>query len=354
MNNRIKSLKLAIQEKKVDAFLVTEPANLFYLTGYTGSNGVLIVHNNHTQPIFYTDFRYQEQVKNEVSGCQIKIRDQNLFTNFPVDDVSKVRVLGFESNSLSFANYTIVKSQLPRIEMKPLENTIEDLRKIKDKTELQKIKDSTNVTDKVFRDILAIIKPGQTEKEIANEIDYQFRKYGEIAFPSIVAFGDRGALPHAQPSNKKLKSGDVMVFDIGAKINNYCADMTRTAVCGKASAKVKKVYEIVLTAQQLAEEKIMAGESGVEIDRYARNYITEKGLGKFFGHGLGHGVGIMVHEAPTLATQSKDILKSNETVTVEPGIYLPGEFGVRIEDLVVVKEKGCEILTKSPKQLIEI
>lgn len=353
MNKRIESLKLSIQNKKIDVFLVTDPANLFYLTGYTGSNGMLIVHNNHHRPTFYTDFRYQEQVKQEVSGCQVKIWDQNLFTNFPVNDIGKAQQLGFES-SLSYSNYSAIKKQLDRMKMIALDNIVEDLRKVKDKTELEKIKESVMITDKVFKNTLNMIKPGITEKELANEIDYQFKKYGEIAFPSIVAFGERGALPHAQPTNKKLKTGDVIVFDIGAKVNNYCADMTRTVVFGKARAKVKEIYQIVLSAQRLAEEKIRAGKRADEIDSCARNYIKEKGYGKYFGHGLGHGIGIMVHEAPTVSTQSKDVLLLNETVTVEPGIYLPTEFGVRIEDLVVIKGKGCEILTKSPKELIEL
>jgi Xaa-Pro aminopeptidase len=355
MNRRIKSLKLTLKYNKVGTFLVTDPANLFYLTGYTGSNGMFLLHDNQTKPIFYTDFRYQEQVKHEVSGCQIKIWDRSLFTNFPVEDIQSVKQLGFESNNLSFANYTRIKKQIKgKTKMVPLDYIVEYLRRIKDNTELQKIKDSVLVTDKVFKNILTLIKPSITEKELANEIDFQFRKYGDIAFPTIVAFGARGALPHAQPTNKKLKSGDVIVFDIGAKINNYCADMTRTIIFGKASAKVKKVYEIVLSAQRLAEQKIMAGKRAVEIDSYARNYIKDKGYAKYFGHGLGHGVGIMVHEGPTLSSQSKENLVINETVTVEPGIYLPGEFGVRIEDLVVIKEKGCEILTKSPKELIEL
>jgi Xaa-Pro aminopeptidase len=266
-----------------------------------------------------------------------------------------VKKLGFEKISLSYGRFETIKKQLnKKISMIPTEGVVETLRIEKDDAELDKIRKAVAVTDKAFMNVLKLIRPKVTEKELAIEIDFQFRKYGDIAFPTIVAFGERGALPHAQPTDKKLRAGDSIVFDIGAKYQHYCADMTRTVVFGKASKKFRQVYEIVLTAQRLAEEKVRAGKKAVEIDGIARNYIKEKGYGEYFGHGLGHAVGIMVHEVPTLSSQSKDILQVNTTVTVEPGIYLPGEFGIRIEDLVLVKKTGCEILTKSPKELIEL
>ena len=355
MNDRIEPLKFNFRSKNIGAFLVTEPANLFYLTGYTGSNGMLIVINNHSKPIFYTDFRYQEQVKSEVKNCQIKIWNRNLFSTFPVEVLKGIERLGFESNNLTYTNYSSIKKQLKgKTNLVANDNSVECLRKSKDQSEIDKIRKAVAVTDKVFQNVLTMIKPNITEKDLATEIDYQFTKHGSIAFPTIVAFAEHGALPHAQPTNKKIKSGDAIVFDIGAKVDNYCSDMTRTVVFGKASSKVKNVYEIVLSAQKLAEEKIQASKLASDIDGIARNYIKEKGFGKFFGHSLGHGVGIMVHEGPTLGEQSKDLLKTNQVVSVEPGIYLPNEFGVRIEDLVIIKENNCEILTKSSKELIEL
>lgn len=355
MEKRINILKITLKNHGIDALLVTDPANLFYLSGYTGSNGMLIVQNNQSKPIFYTDFRYKEQTKDEIKDCRVKILNRNLFSGFPVDDIKSIKRFGFEANSLCFGNYQRVKKTLKgKVKLIPIDECVENLRMIKDVHELEKIRTAVAITDKVFENILKLIKPRITEKELALEIDYQFKKEGDIAFPAIVAFSERGAFPHAQPTNKRLKMGDVIVFDMGAKFQNYCADMTRTIVLGKASIKVKKIYDIVLTAQKSAEEKITAGKSGAEIDNYARNYIKAKGYGEFFGHGLGHGVGIAVHEKPALSSINNDALKPNVTVTVEPGIYLPGEFGIRIEDLVVVKEKGREILTKSPKELIEL
>jgi Xaa-Pro aminopeptidase len=355
MGNRISLLKRKLKEDKVDAFLVSDPANLFYLCGYTGSNGMLIVRNNQSKPIFYTDFRYQEQVKKEVTDCIVKILNRNLYSDFPLSDIKGVKSFGFESNYLSYGNYARVNKQLDRnIKLIPKDSYIQSLREIKDSDELNKIKKAVAITDKVFQNVVTMIKPNITEKDLATEIDYQFTKLCEIAFPTIVAFAERSALPHAQPTNKRLKAGDVIVCDIGAKYQGYCSDMTRTFVFGKASKKVKDVYYIVLNAQQRALDKIKAGKAAYELDGYARNYIKEKGYGDYFGHGLGHAVGIMVHESPTLSSKSTDILKTNQTATVEPGIYLPGQFGIRIEDLVIIKEKGYENLTKTPKELIEL
>lgn len=355
MNKRIERCKVEMDKIKLDALLITDPANLFYLSGFTGSNGMALVIKNRKKPIFYTDFRYKEQTKQEIKGCEVKIWNRNLFSEFPVADLIKVKRLGFEKNSLSFGRFETIKKQLKgKINLIPTEGIIENLRITKDAKELEKIRQAVLITDNVFQSVLKLVKLNVTEKDLATEIDYQFKKQGDIAFPTIVAFGERGAMPHAQPSERKLKVGDAIVFDIGAKYQNYCADMTRTVVFGKAQTKFKEIYQIVLTAQRLAEENIKAGEKAVVIDSYARNYIKEKGYGDYFGHGLGHAVGIMVHEVPTLSSQSKDILKVNTTVTVEPGIYLPDEFGVRIEDLVLIKEKGCEILTKSSKELIEL
>jgi Xaa-Pro aminopeptidase len=355
MSNRIGLLKKKLKQDRVDVFLVSDPANLFYLCGYAGSNGMLIIRNNQSKPIFYTDFRYQEQVKNEVIGCTVKILNRNLYSDFPLSDIKGAKSFGFESNHLSYGNYARVKKQLNReVKLIPNDSYIQSLREIKDSDELNKIKKAVAITDKVFQYVITMIKPNITEKDLATEIDYQFMKRGEIAFPTIVAFAERGAMPHAKPTGKKLKKGDVIIFDIGAKYENYCADMTRTVVLGKVSSKVKEIYNIVLTAQRIAQEAIEDGKLARDIDSIARDYIRDKGYGKYFGHGLGHGIGLVVHEMPSVSSKSDDVLKINQVYSVEPGIYLPNQFGVRIEDLVVTKPKGCEILTKSPKELIEL
>lgn len=357
MNNRIQNLRQFLQTNNLSAMLVTAPNNIFYLSGFTGSNSMLIIKRTGGAPIFYTDFRYQEQSRQQVKGFRIKIINRNLFANFPTIDLKGVSTLGFEESHLTFSNYQRIKHALKsKTKLIPCTDIIENLRSVKDNQELEKIKTAVEITDQVFNHILKLLKPNVTEIDIANEIEYQFKAKGAtVAFPTIVAFAERSAMPHAYPTNRKLKRNDVVIFDIGAKFQFYCADMTRTVVFGKASKKFKELYNIVLTAQQLAEEKIAEGKKCNEIDGIARNVIAKKGYNKYFGHGLGHGVGIEVHEKPVLSSiNNEDHLKNNQVVTIEPGIYLPNEFGIRIEDLVVVNNNGCEVLTKSPKELIEI
>ncbi|MEO0091134.1 MAG: Xaa-Pro peptidase family protein [candidate division WOR-3 bacterium] len=354
--SRVFQVKQYLSRINLDAFLVTDLANILYLVGYTGSNGILLIKKNNARPIFYTDFRYKEQAYNEVYNCNIKITNRMLFSNFPVEDLTNVKTCGFDGNHLSYANYQRLKQQFKgKVKLIPIEDAfIEGLRSIKSKFELEKIKKAVATTDKVYAHIINMIRPNITEKDLANEIDYQIKKQADLSFPTIVAFADRSALPHAQPTNRKLKKGDVVLFDFGARFDYYCADMTRTVVFGKATSEIKKIYEIVLTAQKRAEENIKANQYCADIDKSARDLIREKGYGDYFGHGLGHGVGILVHEKPVLSEKSTEQLKVGQTVTVEPGIYLPNKFGIRIEDLVLVKSDYGEILTHSPKELIEL
>ncbi|MCX7784640.1 MAG: Xaa-Pro peptidase family protein [candidate division WOR-3 bacterium] len=354
--SRLMQVKHYLTQHKLDAFLITDLSNLFYLVNYTGSNGMLLIKKNQALPIFYTDFRYQTQVYNEVYNCQIKIVNRNLFTQFPTEDLDPISICGFESNHLTYANYQKLKLQLKnKVKLIPRDDGfIEELRSIKSNLELEKIKKAVAITDKVYRNILTKIRPNVTEKDLANEIDYQLKKEADIAFPTIVAFAERSALPHAQPTNRKLKKGDVILFDFGARYDYYCADMTRTIVLGKATAEIKKLYDIVSSAQKKAQAKIKSDVCCADIDKTAREWIQNQGYGEYFGHGLGHGVGIMVHEKPMLTTKSTDKLKTGQTITIEPGIYLPQKYGIRIEDLVLVKKDCGEILTLSPKELIEI
>lgn len=353
---RVSQFKQYLTRKNLDAFLVTDLSNLLYLIGYTGSNGILLIKTNKSQPIFYTDFRYQEQAHNEVYNCRIRITTRNLFTNFPLEDISNVKTCGFDSNHLSYANYQTLKEQFKhKIKLIPIKDAfIEELRSIKSESEIAKIRKAVEVTDKTYAHIINMIKLNVTEKDLANEIDYQIKKEADLAFPTIVAFAERSALPHAKPTNRKLKKDDVILFDFGARYDNYCADMTRTLVWGKASSEVKGIYEIVLTAQKRAKENIRNNKLCADIDKSAREFIQKSGYGKYFGHGLGHGVGILVHEKPVLSEKSIEVLKSGQTVTIEPGIYLPNKFGIRIEDLVLVKSDCGEVLTRSPKELIEL
>jgi Xaa-Pro aminopeptidase len=349
MRKRLQKLYEKAREAGVDGFLVTNLPNIRYLCGYSGSNGMLLVTRHGSY--FYTDFRYQEQVRREVKGARAVIRDRDLVTSFPVEHTKGIRRLGFEQAFVSFGSYKALQKQLQHTRLVPCANFTSGLRAVKDGSELKLIARAASIADKVLKQVLALVKPGVTEKDLAAEIDYRFLQHDGIAFDTIVASGPNGALPHAQPSNRKLKRGDAIVFDIGAKFQGYCSDMTRTVFLGRADRKAREVYEIVLDAQLRALGGVKAGAECAAVDALARNHIREKGFGREFGHGLGHGVGLEVHEAPGLSARAPDTLLENQVVTVEPGIYLPGWGGVRIEDLVAVTPRGCRILSATSKRL---
>ena len=352
MIERIKALRARMAQKKLDGMVITDLANMRYLVGYSGDNGILILTKNRS--LFFTDFRYQEQSRREIRNAIAKIRSRDLFAVFPVEELKGIRRLGFETESLTHRNYLRIKKQIKRIKFVPCENWTYQLRAVKDNEELKLIRQAAAISDAVFAKIIERIKPGVFEKDLAAELDYLITQQAEIAFPTIVGAGRNGALPHYQPGMKKLKKGEPVIFDFGARYQGYCSDMTRTVFVGKADKKSKEIYSIVLEAQQRALDAIKLGEKSSDIDAKARDYITEKGYGKYFGHGLGHGVGLMVHEGPALAKTSQAILNINNVVTVEPGIYLPDWGGVRIEDLVRVTKDDCENFTKSTKECLEI
>ena len=352
MKERINALRAKMTKDKLDGLIITDLNNIRYLVGFTGSNGMVLLTRNRC--LFFSDFRYQAQSKRQIRNALVKIRARDLLAVFPTEELKGIKKLGFEADNLSYQNYRRVKKQLKKVSLVSCNNWTLELRAVKDNTELKLIRKAVAITDSVFAKILKMIKPGIREKDLAMEMDYQMMQQGEVAFSTIVASGKNGALPHYHPGLKKIKRGEMIVFDFGAKYQGYCADMTRTIFVGKADKKGKEIYSIVLEAQKRALAAIKHGEKATDIDEKARNYIAVKGYGKYFGHGLGHGVGLLVHENPALAKTSKTILENNNVVTVEPGIYLPWWGGVRIEDLVRVTSKGCENFTKSPKELIEL
>jgi Xaa-Pro aminopeptidase len=237
------------------------------------------------------------------------------------------------------------------VEWVPLKDTVEKLRMLKDEDEIENLRRSAAITDAAFAHLLEVIKPGMTEREAAWEVESHMRSHGasKIAFDLIVAAGPRGSRPHARPGDHAIQPGEPIVTDIGCMLDGYCSDMTRTICLGTPGPDYLKVWEIVLKAQEAAEAGICAGMSAVEADALARDPIAEAGFGDHYGHGLGHGVGLAVHEAPWASRVSEDTLEAGMSLTIEPGIYLPGKFGVRIEDLVIVREKGIEILSSAPK-----
>ncbi|MFA5033639.1 MAG: aminopeptidase P family protein [bacterium] len=352
-NNKITALQKNIKE--VDLFLITGINNIFYLTGFTGSSAVLLVTKK--DAVFFTDFRYKEQSAREVkldcreaSSAKIVIVKNSLWTEIISHSIFKgVKKIGFEY-SIDYSAYEYLKTKLKGKKLIPLRNKIEDFRTIKNDYEIATITKAVEIADTVFASITRLIKPGISEEEIAVEFEYQIRKNGGsgISFPTIVASGLNAALPHAIAGSRKIKNGDTVVFDCGAIYKKYCSDMTRTLIIGK-NPLAEKVYKIVLNAQETAIKAIKPGVSLKKIDTIARNIITKAGYGKYFGHSLGHGIGLDVHESPKSSPKSEDYAKPGMVFSVEPGIYLPGKLGVRIEDLVLVTDKGVKILTKSNK-----
>ena len=348
---RLTKLRAALPEQEIDAILVSQPENRRYLSGFTGSAGWLVI--TPEQAVIATDFRYYEQVGRQAPRFELAKITSRLSDLLPalLADLG-IKRLGFESKHMTVEQLSTLSKATEGVEWLPLEDTVEKIRVIKDEDEIDALRRSAALNDAAFAHLLDVIEPGMTEREAAWEIEAYIRSHGasKVAFDLIVAAGPNGALPHAQPGDRAIQPGAPVVVDIGCVLDDYCSDMTRTFCLGEPSAKYLEVWNLVLQAQEAAEALIRAGTTGVEADAAARDLIVEAGYGDYFGHGLGHGVGLAVHEGPGASRLSKDTFEAGMSLTVEPGIYLPGEFGVRIEDLVIIREDGIEILTNTPKR----
>ena len=350
---RLTKLRETIKKEDVDALLIGQPQNRRYLSGFTGSAGWLLI--TAERSVLATDFRYYEQVGRQSPDWELaKITAK--FTDLLPDLLAAlgVRRLGFESEHLTVAQLEAFREAAAKVEWQPLKQTVERLRMIKDEAEIEALRRSAALNDEAFAHLLSVIEPGMTERAVAWEIESYLRTHGasKVSFDPIVAAGPNGALPHARPGDRVIRAGEPIVIDMGCVLDGYCSDMTRTICLGKPKAKYLEIWNLVLRAQQTALEGIHAGMEGVEADALARQVIEEAGYGDKFGHSLGHGVGLSVHEGPRASKLSEDTLQAGMSLTVEPGIYLPGEFGVRIEDLVIIGEEGVENLTHSPKELV--
>ncbi|WP_262173324.1 M24 family metallopeptidase [Saccharococcus sp. Marseille-Q5394] len=349
---KLAKLREALKENGLDALLVTNPYNRRYMTGFTGSAGVAIISAD--DAVFITDFRYTEQAAEQVKGFRIVKHEKTI-----IEEVSnqakemKIKTLGFEKDNVSFGTYELYNDKVDA-ELKAVSGIVEKLRMVKNADEIEILQQAAKIADDAFAHICTFIKPGITELEVSNELEMFMRKQGAASssFDTIVASGERGALPHGVASDKVIQSGELVTLDFGALYNGYISDITRTVAVGEPSEKLKEIYEVTLAAQVLALEKIKAGMTGIEADAIARDYIKSKGYGDAFGHSTGHGIGLEVHEGPALSFRSETVLVPNMTVTVEPGIYLPGIGGVRIEDDIIITEDGNIRLTHSPKELI--
>ncbi len=348
MRGRGDRLAAGLAERELDLMLVTEIVNVGYLTGFGGTNGACVC--GPETRLFFTDFRYGERAEAEVEGWEVvTVKDDWLGG---IAERLDGRV-GFEDDHVSVRLLERLRAKLPEgAEPVAAGGAVERLRRVKDQAELEAIAAAAGMADEVWRWSLECGLAGRSERDVARVAEARIRELGGApSFPAIVAAGPNGALPHAEPGEREIGGGELVVFDLGAKLDGYCSDGTRTFATGEPGEQARGVYEAVRAAQAAALDAVAAGIGGEQLDGVARERIAAAGHGERFGHGLGHGVGLEVHEAPRVSPRSEDVLEPNEVVTIEPGVYLPGELGVRIEDLVVVTETGCRNLSGLPKDL---
>lgn len=348
---RIKRAREIISKYGLDAILVKGPENIFYFSGFRGSEALLIITGGDV--ILITDFRYITYAKEELRGITVIERKRD---EYPLLEVVKnygLKRLGFDSLNTSYALFSEWQEKLKGSEFFPLKWELEEIRKCKEPEEIDKIRKAIKIAEEAFTEVYEFIRPGKTEKEIASELDFAMMRRGadKPSFETIVASGERAALPHAKPSEKKIKEGEVVIVDFGAQYDGYCSDETCTIFLGKPSALLKEIHEVVYEARKKALDNIFSGTPAKKIDDIVRGYIEEKGYGTYFRHSTGHGVGLSVHELPQINETSECVLEENMIITIEPGIYIPGLGGVRLEDMVLVGQGYSTILTGIRKDL---
>jgi len=354
--DRIRAIRKKMEAQNLDGILVTNMDQVRYLTGFTGSSGLLVVGRKSAD--FITDSRYTIQASRQVKGARV-----HLATRGPISGLTELKKyqaknlrLGFAGESTTIYQWNELTKTLPGVLLIESNDLFLDLGWVKTRDEIGSIKKAVDISDVAFERILNMVSPGIRESELAAELEYQMAMLGSErpAFESIVASGERSALPHGIASKRKLKKGDFITFDFGATVNGYVSDITRTVVLGKATSRQKKIYGIVLRAQQAGIRKVKAGVTGASVDAVCRNTIKKAGFGKYFGHGTGHGIGYVIHTGPRVSPLTEDKLLPNNVITIEPGIYLPGWGGVRIEDDVLVTRSGRQVLNQAPKKLLEL
>jgi Xaa-Pro aminopeptidase len=354
---RRQKLVEALERAHLDALLVTSLPNVRYLTGFSGSSALLLVSQH--ESLLITDFRYQTQVVDEVADtARVAIEAQSLWNGLwnLLPQMSGIHVIGFESAHVLHRDFERFLAAGQRWQWRPAVDLVEVLRERKDPEEVDLIRQAATIATGALSQVLPLVREGQTELEIAGMLEKALRDAGseDFPFPTIVASGPRSALPHARCSERVVNKGDLLLLDFGASYRGYCADVTRTIVVGRADDRQKEVYEIVRSANATASDQVRAGMRGRDADALARSYIERRGHGDAFGHSLGHGLGLEVHEAPRLARTADSVIASGSVVTIEPGIYHPGWGGVRIEDDVYLTTDGVEVLTHFPRELLEV
>jgi len=354
---RIAALRKRINAENLDGMVISHGDHVRYLTGYTGSNGLLVVTTSGAD--FYTDFRYTEQAKKEVKGAKCHIADKGDLIAF-LHQNKKLNKnnyrYGYAGDYFTVGQRNRLQAALPETLVVEAGDVLIDLGWVKEKQEIKAIEKACRIADTALERVLGLVAPGVRESELAAELEYQMIMLGsqKPAFETIVASGFRSAMPHGVASRKKLAKGDFVTFDFGATVDGYVSDMTRTVVVGKASQRQKKIYNLVLRAQKAGIRKVKAGIRAADVDKACRSIINRAGYKKEFGHGTGHGIGFFVHTGPRVAAASDDKLQPNNVITIEPGVYIAGWGGVRIEDDVVVTRTGGRLLNKAEKKLLEL
>jgi Xaa-Pro aminopeptidase len=344
-----------IATHEVDAILVTRLPNVRYLTGFTGSNAQAIVTDS--SALFLTDGRYAEQSRQEVAAVERVIYRGELAE--PLAEACAalgIGRLGFEAHDVTVDGLERLRGKLDGVEFVPVGQPVERLRWIKDEEELELLREAQACTDRAFEDIMQTIATGMTERQVALELEHALRRAGAdaLSFDPIVAFGEQAAEPHHYPTHRVLDEGDIIKMDFAGMCGGYHADMTRTIAFGAPPPELRKIHDVVREAQQAAIDAVRAGVTGGAVDATARGVVADAGYGDHFTHGLGHGVGLEIHEGPNFRPDGDDILPAGAVMTVEPGIYIPGLGGVRIEDMVEVREDGCRVVGSSIRELIEL
>lgn len=349
---KLSKLREGMKKRGIDALLVTSPYNLRYISNFTGTTGLSVITLD--KAYFVTDFRYTEQVATQAVGFEIVTNAGPIFDEVAkIVDGNSIEALGFEQDFVTFSTYELLE-QIISSELIPIRGLMEELREVKTEAEIKIIKKACSISDAAFNFILGEIKPGMTEIEIANLLDFHMRGLGAtgVSFETIVASGVRSAMPHGVASPKKIETGDFVTIDFGCYYEGYVSDMTRTIAVGEPSEKLKEIYAITLEAQLKVIDAAKPGISGVQLDAVAREHIASYGYGEAFGHSTGHGIGLEIHEGPNVSRLAEKLFVPGNVITNEPGIYLPGFGGVRIEDDLIITETGNEVITHSPKELI--
>lgn len=349
-------LRKLLKKTDAGALLVTGEHNVTYLTGFTGDSSYLLL--TPTDELILSDKRYTTQLEEDCPDLKFEVRGPDVKILEHLGQVAKrmkLANLGFEAHIVTVAGLEAMQEAMPKTELVPTSELVEQLRMIKDKEEIKTIQASIECAERAFAVIRASLRPERTEKQVADELEGQIRLFGGecTSFPPIIAVGPRAALPHARPGSPKIGDDDFVLIDWGARLGGYASDLTRVLVTGRISPKLQKVYGVVAKAQAKAIAAMRHGVSMKDVDAAARNHIAKSGFGKYFGHGLGHGIGLQIHESPRMGPKEDAKLQAGMVVTVEPGVYLPGWGGVRIEDDVLVTRGGANVLTSTTKDLEE-